>query len=317
MRNFPPLTDWFRFVADNEIWSWVVVSNWYYEHNDCSFFTLLWKNDADQASFIKEFTKLIARTRCPSQKFILWQDDVFADFINFTETWRTNLNLRLRRIFIKAVFTKWLYKFTNANSWVIIPDLFKWYFWEVFYYLLREKFRWDDIISVNSILPKDNTGEAWLDFTEIRRDDIGYYIIIWEIKTTDHNLNDKGYNDKPNDIIDQLSSRPLETFNEHCVFFEQELSWRDAELDTFLDSLNNYVYNFSDGYKTDRKRFYWVINYSNDKKHHAKLFSSFKSKTVGILHESAITRNVKLVWILNFKDIRDSVWNIIFSNYLQ
>lgn len=338
MNQFPSLSNWFRFLEQNELYDQTkTINKWYYEHNECLFFTLLWKDWADKESFIKEFVKLIARTRKPSQKHLRHWINIFDDFISFIDTWNTNIDLDLRKEFVKAIFTIWLYNWDHRNQdeldkWLedkwIIKEWLKGYIGEVFYYLIRKEYHLDSLFEAFPNNPKPNPSEAGLDFTEIRKDNNWYYLIIWEVKTTDHKLHsfkytnkkwsnlNNNYNEKPNEIINQLSTRPEETFNDHCVHY-QEFYWEDIDLNNFLDNIENYVYDLSWTYKNDRKRLYWVVNYSWNILHDINLFKDFKSKTSSFISHENHARIVKLLWISDFEDIRNTIWDIIFNKYLK
>lgn len=314
MNSFPPITNRFRFLEQDELYDQTkTINNGYYEHNECLFFTLLWKEWADTNSFIKEFVKLIARMRT-------WWEDwswsylelLYLELVNYIDNNSTSYSLQERTEFVNTVFANWM---KSGNTWTIDRDMCRGYIGEILYYLIREQYLSDEKHQIHPNKPKDYSKEPWLDFTEIRKDSNWYYLVIWEVKSTSSTIGDY-----PNKILEQLNSRHRTTFIQHVNHYK-ELSkiWliQDSELKEFI----NKIYNFSNientEFKTDKKRFTWVINYSRNKKHPTTVFNNFKSSTSGTLSDNINCRKVKLIWIKDFNTIVDWIYTYIFVDFLR
>jgi hypothetical protein len=315
MRNFPPLINWFRFINEGGLTDiqWKTVINWYYEYNDCSFFTLLWKNSADKDDFIKEFVKLIARIRTWWDK---WEwtllESYYLDLVNFIDNNVSSLSQEIRKEFVDNIFANWMKSWTTQN---IDKDMCRWYIWEIIYYILREQLLQDEKIQINPRKPKNYSKEPGLDFTEIRRNDDGYYLIIWEVKSTHDTIRDY-----PDRIINQLNNRHRTTFAEHINYYKELISdglIAQDELKIFI----NQIYNFSNinniGFRSDKKRFSWIINYWKNTKHGTTPFNKFKNDTSNTLYNANSCRKVKLIGIKDFDNIVERIYACIFTDYLS
>lgn len=314
MNQFPPLSNWFRFLEQNELYDQTkTISNWYYEHNECSFFTLLWIDWADKNYFIKEFVKLIARIRT-------WWDErnwsdlelLYLDLINYIENSSSSYSLEERVEFINNVFSTWM---KSWKTWTIDLDMCRGYIGEILYYLIREQYLSDEKHQIHPAKPKDYSKEPWLDFTEIRKDVNWYYLIIWEVKSTSSTIGSY-----PKKIVEQLNKWHRKTLNQHVNHYK-ELSKKWLISDSELKEFINKIYNFSNinkiGFKSDKKRFTWVVNYSRDNKHLTTVFDNFKISTSDTLSDNINCRKVKLIWIKDFDTIVNWIYNYIFVDFLR
>lgn len=90
-----------------------------------------------------------------------------------------------------------------------------------------------------------------------------------------------------------------------------------SELKEFI----NKIYNFSNinkiEFKSDKKRFTWVVNYSRDNKHITTVFDNFKTSTSDTLSDNINCRKVKLIWIKDFDTIVNWIYNYIFVDFLR
>lgn len=314
MDKFPPLTSWFRFLDKSELYdSTKSIVNWYYEHNECSFFTLLWKDGADKELFEKEFIKMISRIRW---SYLIevegWTEiDFAAEFMNYIDTWRCKLTLEQKKDYINNVMAHWM----RNKEWNFDLESTRGHIWEILYYLIRKQYLKDDHIDINPNVPKRYSKEPWLDFTEIRKDEDWFYLIIWEVKTTKNSI--WSY---PNKILNQLNENHNTTFLEHHSFYKNKLdTWviNDSDLEDFIIKLPNFSSISSLNFRSNKKRFTGVINYWKNIKHTNTVFWKFKTHTQDTLADEVKCRNVKLIWIANIDDIVIAVYGAIFVDFLK
>lgn len=313
MDKFPLLTNWFRFVENDEIEKWKIVNDWYYYHNDCSFFTLLWKQWADKDYFIKEIVKLIARIRWNNIIEVSpWKKiDFSSEFIKYIDTWACILNNDQKKDYINRIMSLWI----RSKEWNFDLIWARGHFWEIMYYLIRIQYLKDKKIEINVNTPKRYSKEPWLDFTEIREDNEWLYLIIGEIKSTKNAI----WN-YPSKIIDQLNINHKTTFLEHDSFYKDKVkNWliKDEKLKDFITYLWNFSSISSCNFRSNKKRFSWMINYWNNSKPSWKIFSNFKTSTISTLSDEIECRKVKLIWINNIDDILEKIYKLIFIDFLK
>ncbi|MGE4444517.1 MAG: hypothetical protein AB7E37_06045 [Candidatus Altimarinota bacterium] len=132
MNQFPPLSNWFRFLEQNELYDQTkTINNGYYEHNECLFFTLLWKYGADKESFIKEFVKLIARIRTGGDEGNGSDLELlYLDLVSYIDNNSSSYSLTERTEFVNNVFATGM---KSGNTGTIDLDMCRGYIGEILY----------------------------------------------------------------------------------------------------------------------------------------------------------------------------------------
>ena len=85
----------------------------------------------------------------------------------------------------------------------------------------------------------------------------------------------------------------------------------------FILNLPNFSSISSVNFKSDKKRFTWVVNYWKNTKHTTTVFWGFKSNTQETLADEIKCRNVKLIWIKDINDIVKMIYKTIFVDFLK
>ncbi len=302
MKQFPDLYNWFD-VSE------------YYEHNKCRTIALLLKDnleDDDIQSFVIEFAKLICRLRCNGE--LMLEDNgedlcyKFQQAIdNEVELEEKEKNYLAEYIFFDGMVSQSKYDKTKNYIESLDRDLFNGYFGEVLFYIVREQYCEDEKILIEPNCPKTNSKQSGLDYVEIRKNEIDYYFIVGEVKTTDNTIGNY-----PDQIIGSLIKRPVHLIHQEINAFKERTKYIGSEdLRNFINKMPIY---FMSKDPTAHKRFAGVINYGRNSPPQQTVFQNFHTKCVNYLHDSSECRRIKLIGIKGIKNIKERVLEVIWKN---
>lgn len=290
---FPDLTDWFEIEA-------------YREHNKCHLLEIKMKKGLSSSQveeFCIEFAKYICSVRCSSERLY----DEMVDAIDKKMVLSAPSKTRLQNEFYNGFIRDEEYKKTGDYKKSFDYDGIKGYLGEALYYLVREKHVEDENISIEPRRPKCIAKTSGIDFLEVRKDGVGYYFIVGEVKTTSNS-----YSTRNQEVIDSFINRINRNFSEIYSDLKEQDDGTDAGYTAFLEDMINIFYSYIG---SDRKRFSGVFNYGySGRRISAASFSTWKDQPFEI-DDNPLCRKLKLVGIYNIDDVlirvRDIIWNVL------
>lgn len=315
MNIFPSLQIWFRFASSSEIpWGTTsVLTNGQYIFNDCTFFTLLWRDDADKNSFVRELAKLIARIRSNSAV----QEGWASDFCAFVDSQQSVWSYTNKENFRIAVLSNWL---RNA-SWTINEDWIKGHIGEILYFLVQKQFSFFNTILSSPENPKRRSTDPWNDVVQLCLwDDGNIFIVFSEIKTTH-----KTIGSLHSDIIEQLNTRISVNYSDNLEEFKRLLEIKnDFLINNYDSSFRTQIEHFllyemdeiclMSSNSNSRKQMLGMINYGKEKIHANTTFKDINSKLDPTFSRDIDKKRVVLIWIKDIGSIVDSTYDLLFNS---